>query len=184
MTAWTTPKKDRANNHAEYIDMENGSSHEEGEVQSDSQMRRRRLLQTALAVAAGGALHSQAFAVSAASGESSAAHPGPMDSTMMRDAIKACMDCHAMCLQMAMNLCLERGGQHVEKQHLRLLLNCAELCQTSANFMLSNSPLHGRVCGVCAEACEACAKSCEQVGDMNECVEECQRCAKSCRSMA
>ena len=101
----------------------------------------------------------------------------------MQDAIKACLDCHSMCLQMAMNFCLAQGGRHVEQKHLRLMLNCAELCQTSANFMLSNSPLHGRVCAVCAETCEACAKSCEQVGDMRDCVEECQRCAKSCRAM-
>ena len=101
----------------------------------------------------------------------------------MRDAIKACLDCHSMCLQTAMSDCLERGGRHVEQHHFRLMLNCAELCQTSANFMLSGSPLHGRVRAVCAEACEECAKSCEQVGDMRECAEECRRCAKSCRTM-
>ena len=101
----------------------------------------------------------------------------------MPDAIKACLDCHSMCLQTAMNYCLERGGRHVEQKHFRLMLNCAEICQTSANFMLSDSPLHGRVCLVCAEACEACAKSCEQVGDMRECADECKRCAESCRTM-
>lgn len=101
----------------------------------------------------------------------------------MQDAIKACLDCHSMCLQMAAGFCLEQGGRHVEQKHLRLMLNCAELCQTSANFMLSNSPLHGRVCLICAEVCEACAKSCDQVGDMRECAEECRSCAKSCRTM-
>ena len=119
---------------------------------------------------------------SAESGKSATSHQGRMDSAM-QNAIKACLDCHSMCLQTAMSFCLERGGRHVEQEHFRLMLNCAELCQTSANFMLSGSPLHGRVCAVCAEACEACAKSCERVGDMRECVEECQRCAKSCRSM-
>ncbi len=162
------------------------------EKNAEPQAQRRRLLQTALAITAGGGLQSlasaDAFAAEwssgalAASAEPSASSQSRMDSSM-QDAIKACLDCHSMCLQTAMGYCLERGGRHVEQKHFRLMLNCAELCQTSANFMLSDSPLHGRVCAVCAEACEACAKSCEQVGDMRECVEECQRCAKSCRTM-
>lgn len=170
--------------------MEDRSPHQENEVKSESQTRRRRLLQTAFALTAGGGLQSLASADAfAASEKPSTSHQSHMDSSMrdmdtsMRDAIKACLDCHSMCLRMAMTFCLERGGRHAEKQHLRLMLNCAELCQTSANFMLSGSPLHGRVCAVCAEACEACARSCEQVGNMRECAEECQRCAKSCRSM-
>ncbi len=157
--------------------MKNNAQSGSLELSVKSQAQRRRLLQTALAVTAGGGL--QALA----SGASSTAPPGKMDEAM-QDAIKACLDCHSLCLQVAMSYCLERGGRHVEQQHFRLMLNCAELCQTSANFMLSGSPLHGRVCAVCAEACEACAKSCEQVGDMRECVDECQRCARSCRAMA
>jgi hypothetical protein len=164
--------------------MENNSLPGSLEMNSKPQAQRRRLLQTALAVTAGGGLQSLASADAfAASGESSTSHSSGMGSSMMRDAIKACLDCHSMCVQTAMNFCLERGGRHVEQGHFRLMLNCAELCQTSANFMLSGSPLHGRVCAVCAEACDACAKSCEQVGEMRECVEECRRCAKSCRTM-
>ena len=164
--------------------MENTLLSETSEKNAEPQAQRRRLLQTAFAVTAGGGLQTLASAASAASGKASTSHPGGMGPAMMRDAIKACLDCHSMCLETAMNFCLGRGGRHVEQEHFRLMLNCAELCQTSANFMLSGSPLHGRVCAVCAEACEACAKSCEKVGDMRECVEECQRCAKSCRSMS
>lgn len=164
--------------------MENSLLSESLEKDAEPRAQRRRLLQTAFAVTAGGTLQllatSDAFAQSE---KSSTSGMGGMHASMLRDAIKACLDCHSMCLQTAMNFCLERGGRHVEQQHFRLMINCAELCQTSANFMLSDSPLHGRVCAVCAEACEACAKSCEKVGDMRECVEECQRCAKSCRSM-
>ena len=106
------------------------------------------------------------------------------DRSPMQTAIKHCLDCHSMCLRTAMTLCLDKGGRHVEAAHFRLMINCAELCQTSANFMLSGSPLHGSVCGVCAEVCEACARSCEQLGDMKECADECRRCAKSCKTMA
>jgi len=168
----------------ERANMENVLLSESLEKNAEPQAQRRRLLQTMLAVTAGGGLQSLASGDAfAQSGKPSAAYPSGMDSSMMRDAIKACLDCHSRCIQTAMNFCLERGGRHVEQEHFRLMLNCAEICQTSANFMLSGSPLHGRVCAVCAEVCEACAKSCEQVGEMRECVEECKRCAKSCRSM-
>ena len=153
---------------------------------------RRRLLQTAVAVAAGAGLQSLAASDALAAGSSSgasAAFAGPATprqsrvASPMQEAIEACLDCHGMCLRMAMTYCLEQGGRHVEQKHFRLMLNCAEMCQTSANFMLSDSPLHGRVCGLCADICEACAKSCDQVGDMRECAEECRTCAESCRSM-
>ena len=173
--------------------MESNLGYEGRDIGSGPRARRRRLLQTAVAVAAGGGLQSlastDAFAAgasagaAAASGGSSTSGQSRMESPM-QEAITACLDCHSMCLRMAMTYCLEQGGRHVEQKHLRLMLNCAELCQTSANFMLSESPLHGKVCAVCAEACDACAKSCEQVGGMRECVEECQSCAKSCRTMS
>ena len=31
-----------------------------------------------------------------------------------------------------------------------VLLDCAEICQTSANFMLRGSPLHTNTCAACA----------------------------------
>lgn len=164
---------------------------QESERQSDSRFKRRRLLKTALAVTGGASLNSllsvNAFAAERSPGEASGSPPSTSSQSrmdlMMQDAIKACSNCHAMCLRTAMGYCLERGGRHVQQEHLRSILNCAELCQTSANFMLSGSPLHGRVCAVCAEVCDACAKSCEQVGDMSECADECRACAKSCRTM-
>ena len=149
---------------------------------------RRRLLQTAFALSALGGLPTLAAGDALAADSPASASPKSARrkrvESPMQDAINACLDCHSMCLRMAMGYCLERGGRHAEQKHLRLMINCAELCQTSANFMLSDSPLHGRVCLICAEACEACAKSCEQVGDMRDCVEECLDCAKSCRSMS
>jgi len=85
---------------------------------------------------------------------------------------------------MAANHCLEAGGEHVEPKHFRLMLACAEICQTSANFMLMSADHYKRVCAICAEICEACARSCEEIGDMQECVDACRRCAESCRRMA
>jgi len=85
---------------------------------------------------------------------------------------------------MATNHCLEMGGAHVEPEHFRLMLDCAEICQTAANFMLRSSKHHPHVCAECADVCEDCAKSCEAVGDMDDCVAACRRCAQTCSQMA
>jgi hypothetical protein len=113
-------------------------------------------------------------------------HMGQGLSPDMQRCIEECLDCHSICLQ-TVTYCLEMGDKHAEAGHIRLLLDCTEICQTSANFMLRGSKLHGRVCGVCAEVCERCAQSCEQFGDdaqMRACAESCRRCAASCKSMA
>jgi len=110
-------------------------------------------------------------------------HPAHTEQDMQA-CIEACSHCHQVCLQTAMNHCLKAGGKHVEAEHFRLMMNCAEICQTSANFQLSSSRFHRRVCEVCAEVCEACAEDCEKLGDMDECVEACRACAESCRQMA
>lgn len=102
----------------------------------------------------------------------------------MEECVEHCLDCHHICLEMAMNHCLEAGGKHVEPGHFRLMMNCAEICQTSANFMLSGSELHRLTCGVCAEVCTKCAEDCKALGDMEACVAACEKCAVSCRKMA
>lgn len=115
-----------------------------------------------------------------------AQHTGHQMSEEMQRCIQECLNCHSICLQ-SVTYCLQMGGKHAEPSHVRLLLDCAEICQTSANFMLRGSELHGRTCGVCAEVCEACARSCDQMGDdamMRACADACRRCAESCRHMA
>jgi len=102
----------------------------------------------------------------------------------MRACIEECLRCHSTCLGMAMGHCLQQGGKHVEPEHFRLMLACAEICQTAANFMLIGTRHHKHTCRECAEICEECAKSCEQVGSMEVCVQQCRRCAESCRKMA
>lgn len=102
----------------------------------------------------------------------------------MRQCIEECLRCHAVCLGMASHHCLEAGGAHVEPIHFRLMLACAEACQSAANFMLIGVPHHRAQCGICAQVCEDCAKSCEELSDMQECVEACRRCAEHCRRMA
>ena len=104
----------------------------------------------------------------------------------MQQCIQNCTECHNSCVATTAH-CLEMGGKHTEAAHLKSLLDCAQSCAVSADFMLRGSELHMHVCDLCAEACERCAKSCEQFGDdeqMEACAQACRRCAESCRQMA
>jgi hypothetical protein len=112
-------------------------------------------------------------------------HHGHDMDAHMRHCIDECQTCHGICLETIQH-CLEMGGEHAEPEHIKLLQACAAICQTSADFMLMQSDLHGLTCGVCAEVCERCAESCDQFGDdemMQRCAEACRSCATSCREM-
>lgn len=102
----------------------------------------------------------------------------------MRSCIEECHRCHTTCLSDAIGHCLEAGGRHTEPKHFKLMLDCAEICQTTANFMARGSEHHRHLCRECAEICRQCAASCEALGDMQECVAACIRCAESCEKMA
>ncbi|HEU5102906.1 MAG TPA: four-helix bundle copper-binding protein [Roseiflexaceae bacterium] len=73
----------------------------------------------------------------------------------IQQCIQECTNCHSICLATVPH-CLEMGGAHASPAHIGLLLDCAEICQTSANFMLRGSALHTHTCGVCADICERC----------------------------
>lgn len=101
--------------------------------------------------------------------------------------LKACIDdcqyCHLVCLAMATGHCLEKGGRHVEPEHLRTMLVCAEICRTAATVMITGSTLHRQMCAVCADTCDACISSCRDLDEMDECIAACERCKNSCESM-
>src|SRR2546421_10731097 len=82
----------------------------------------------------------------------------------MQNCMKNCKECHAICEQTIV-YCLQQGGQHAEAHHIQTLLDCAQICQTSEDFLLRNSPLHPQTCQVCAQACLRCAESCEKMGN-------------------
>jgi hypothetical protein len=104
----------------------------------------------------------------------------------MQDCIEHCIECHRICTEAAA-YCLDEGGVLAQPSLVRSLLDCAQICQTSADFMLRLSDHHAVTCRACAEICEICAKSCEEHKDdeeMVECAELCRDCARACREMA
>lgn len=107
-------------------------------------------------------------------------------SEQMLVCIQNCQDCQRACVQ-TLVYCMNQGGPHAEPDHLRLLMDCADICATSAAFMLRRSDLHAFTCGACAAVCRRCADDCAAMGDdlrMKALSDTCRHCAESCAAMA
>ncbi|MBK3404078.1 four-helix bundle copper-binding protein [Methylorubrum populi] len=142
---------------------------------------RRWVVGSGLAFAAAG------MSVRLAEAQQPGAMPGMGGGAMtIQECVDSCLKSHTMCLDTG-RYCMEQGGRHVAAAHLALLLDCAEMCQTTANSLLRRSPQHAVVCEACARLCEACARDCEGFApdpQMQRCARTCQDCARSCRDMA
>jgi hypothetical protein len=103
-----------------------------------------------------------------------------------KDCIELCWECRTTCLDTLFNYCFEKSGPHAAVDHVKIMSDCIETCQLSADLMRRKSEWHGTVCRACADICEACADSCRSMEDdrMQSCAAICSRCADSCRSMA
>lgn len=91
-----------------------------------------------------------------------------------------------MCLQAASHG-LDAGGRLADGALFRLLLDCAQVCQMTADFMLRGSEAYASVCRLCAEICERTAERCDASADddvMSLCADACRECAGSCRTTA
>lgn len=99
-------------------------------------------------------------------------------------AIELAWSCRDTCQSTLYNYCLEHG--HTAPDHVRIMADCIQICQTAADFMTRNSAFHAAACRACAEICDACANSCETMDDaaMKACVDVCRACAESCRAMS
>lgn len=103
----------------------------------------------------------------------------------MRNCITACLECYITCNETSI-YCIQTGGEHAEKDHIRLMMDCASICNTCADVMLRGSGYSEKLCSICADVCEMCSKSCEKLLNdpvMKQCFEVCHRCAKICREM-
>ena len=108
-----------------------------------------------------------------------------MNDEAMNQCMKNCNECSEICMKTIMH-CLQKGGDHASPEHIRLMMDCAEICKMSASFMARGSDHAGRIAEICAEICEKCAESCEAMADDSEmarCADICRQCAESCRSM-
>ena len=114
--------------------------------------------------------------------DGASAHPLDDDS---RRCVQAAADCHQYCIETIV-YCRQHGGSLAEPAHLRILLDCAEICQTTTDFMLRGSDFSPALNRLCADVADRCAISCERFRDDRQaraCAEACRRCALLCREM-
>jgi len=113
-------------------------------------------------------------------------HTGTAASREMQQCIDECLACYQACHATARH-CLDLGGAHAEANHMTLLLDCADVCETTAKLMLHGSDAHRQACGLCAEICRSCEESCRQMSQddemMSHCADTCHSCAESCDRM-
>lgn len=104
----------------------------------------------------------------------------------IKSCIELCWSCRSICQEVLYHHCMRVGGRHIEQRHVRIMADCIQICQVSADFMTRGSDLHAAVCAATAEVCEACAESCDALDgeEMKHCADACRCCASACRGMA
>lgn len=95
------------------------------------------------------------------------------------DPMTACAKvCHE-----TVTYCLEQGGEHAEAPHIKVMMDCADICTWTATLEHRRSDFLDQAMRLCAEACKACAESCETFEDdetMQACAEACRECQEHC----
>lgn len=100
--------------------------------------------------------------------------------------IAECSTCHDVCEE-TITHSLRSGGDFADTELVRALIDCAQICQTSADFMLRSSTSYKLVCDVCAQVCAACADECERFEHddwMRTCAQTLRSCTTACQKMA
>jgi hypothetical protein len=103
----------------------------------------------------------------------------------VQQCLKDSLECYRSCTETTIR-CLSMDGRHAEPEHINLLMDCARICSTNADFIMRNSTYYPQTCGICADICDECGDNCDRFDDdfMKECASVCRRCAESCREMA
>jgi hypothetical protein len=97
-----------------------------------------------------------------------------------------CLRCREVC-EDTVTHALRVGGPALEDERIGALLDCADVCRTTATLIRRGSPLAGRTAGIAADLCERAAEACAAFAEdraLAACAETCRRCAAWCRRLA
>lgn len=120
------------------------------------------------------------------------AHPQKpsFDTRKLKACIEACRSCGEACALCA-DGCLAEERVAMLRACIRLNLDCALICDTTATLLTRLFRPNGEVLRaqveVCAKACAACALECTRHVDQNAhcklCAAECRNCEDACRAL-
>jgi hypothetical protein len=103
----------------------------------------------------------------------------------LKDDLEVFRACRRACLD-AVRWALDDDGPTLDDAQIGVLLDGAEVCETTIRFRRRNSTLHPRMCAACVAMCERCAELCQAFAAdpvMRACGEACRRCADVCREL-
>lgn len=95
--------------------------------------------------------------------------------------IETCIACATACNHCAV-ACLEEEDVQQLTKCIRLDLECAIICRTTAELLSVASVYSQQICKICADICNACADECEKHAAKG--LEHCKECAEACRLCA
>lgn len=91
-----------------------------------------------------------------------------------------CADACNMCS----TACLREKDVKMMAECIRIDMDCAQMCTTTAAFIARGSDYAMHLIKECAEICEKCAAECEkhQVDHCRTCAKACRKCIEACQS--
>jgi hypothetical protein len=112
------------------------------------------------------------------------------DAGPLAACIGDCLDCAAVCTACA-DACLGEEMVDSLRRCIRLDLDCADLCETTARLLgRQQEPprqLIRQLVAVMATMCRICAEECNKHAQMHAhcriCADACRRCERSCQSL-
>lgn len=112
------------------------------------------------------------------------------DPALLARVIDACVACEQACTACA-DACLGEQDLTALATCIRLDLDCADVCRTTAAVLTRHTGLDlalmRSIAGTCIAACDACAAECTQHAEMHEhcriCADACQACARACEEL-
>ncbi|EPY2276410.1 four-helix bundle copper-binding protein [Clostridium sporogenes] len=109
--------------------------------------------------------------------------------TNSTDKFQKCIDecnrCAQACYE-CFKACLDEPDVGARKNCIKILVECAQMCEMSSGIMSMNGQFAKEHCQLCATICDKCAQECEMFKDdhCQKCAQECHTCANECRNMA
>lgn len=109
----------------------------------------------------------------------------PTHMMMPTGTLRMLQDCASMCYKTC-DMLLNRPDAHLRRPQIKLLADCATICEVCAKFVAGNSILMKSICEYCAYVCEVCGNECLKHPDQESqsCGQMCLKCARECRTLA
>jgi len=109
--------------------------------------------------------------------------------TSVTDKYQSCIDACTKCAQACyecFDACLKETNVNERTNCIKILVECAMMCQASASVMSMDGQYATDHCKMCATICEKCAYECNIFEDAHckKCADICTMCAKECKTMA